>query len=81
MSTPDCHPNPPPHHCFLTLHSHLQQAISRVWRYGQKQPSYIYHLIYEGTFETRVFERVLAKEELFLRVSVWVGWWLVELAV
>jgi hypothetical protein len=45
------------------------QAVSRVWRYGQTRPCYIYHLLYGGTFETRVFERVLVKEELFERVS------------
>ena len=46
------------------------QAISRVWRYGQERPTFIYHLVYAGTFETRVFERVLYKEELFQRVRV-----------
>jgi hypothetical protein len=53
----------------LWVSSLLSQAISRVWRYGQVQPVYIYHLMYAGTFETRVFERVLVKEELFQRVS------------
>lgn len=52
--------------CLLTA---PLQAISRVWRYGQARPCYIYHLLYGGTFETRVFERVLIKEELFQRVS------------
>jgi hypothetical protein len=46
----------------------LPQAVSRVWRYGQQRPCFIYHLMYAGTFETRVFERVLVKEELFQRV-------------
>jgi hypothetical protein len=40
-----------------------------VWRYGQQQPTYIYHLVYADTFEKNVCERVLLKEELFLRVS------------
>lgn len=44
------------------------QAVSRVWRYGQERPSFIYHLVYTGTFEARVMERVLQKEELFERV-------------
>lgn len=61
------------------------QAVSRVWRYGQQRPCFIYHLMYAGTFETRVFERVLVKEELFQRVShYWVtavmavGWCLLH---
>lgn len=44
------------------------QAVSCVWRYGQQQPTYIYHLVYAGTFEERVCEKVLIKEELFSRV-------------
>lgn len=60
-------------YCCLTCWSYCLltaplQAISRVWRYGQTRPCYIYHLLYGGTFETRVFERVLVKEELFQRV-------------
>lgn len=39
-----------------------------MWRYGQARPSFIYHLVYTGTFEARVMERVLQKEELFERV-------------
>lgn len=57
-------------YCLLTA---PLQAISRVWRYGQTRPCYIYHLLYGGTFETRVFERVLVKEELFQRVRGWGG--------
>lgn len=40
-----------------------------MWRYGQQRPCFIYHLVYSGTFETSVFERVLIKEELFERVG------------
>jgi SNF2 family DNA or RNA helicase len=57
----------------LLLYTDPPQAVSRVWRYGQQKPCFIYHLMYAGTFETRVFERVLVKEELFQRVSLRAG--------
>lgn len=64
-----------PSACCVWVHARARapppplQAISRVWRYGQARPVFIYHLLYGGTFEARVFDRVLLKEELFQRVS------------
>jgi hypothetical protein len=49
------------------------QAISRVWRYGQTSPVWIYHLMYGGTFEARVWDRCLQKEALFQLVRLGAG--------
>eukprot|EP00775_Hariotina_reticulata_P004934 gene4934-5176_t len=47
---------------------HNKQAVSRIWRYGQRRSCFLYHLLYSGTVEERLYDRTLAKEELFARV-------------
>lgn len=44
------------------------QAIARIYRYGQTQPTFVYRLIYQGTAEHRVYRRNVDKEGLFKRV-------------
>lgn len=47
----------------------LLQATSRIWRYGQSHPCFVYHLLYAGTLEQQQYTCALAKQELFERVS------------
>ena len=49
------------------------QAIARVYRMGQQQPTFIYRLLYAGTMEERNYKTNLVKEELFQRVGRRVG--------
>jgi SNF2 family DNA or RNA helicase len=42
--------------------------VSRIWRYGQSRPCFLYHLTYAGTVEEHLYARTLAKLELFARV-------------
>lgn len=51
----------------------LAAAVSRIWRYGQTQPCFLYHLIYAGTVEEHLYARTLAKLELFARVRAQAG--------
>ncbi|KAL6056692.1 DNA repair and recombination protein rad54b [Balamuthia mandrillaris] len=41
-----------------------QQAMGRVWRFGQKRQVWIYRLLSTGTIEEKIFQRQLAKEGL-----------------
>jgi hypothetical protein len=40
------------------------QATSRIWRYGQVRPCFVYHLLYAGTVEQQLYDSTLAKQEL-----------------
>lgn len=44
------------------------QAMSRIWRDGQKKPVYIYRLITSGTIEEKIFQRQVSKTSLGGRV-------------
>lgn len=46
------------------------QAVSRIWRYGQTRPCFVYRLVYGGTMEETLYEATLGKEALFQQVSV-----------
>ncbi|KIY92254.1 Helicase ARIP4 [Monoraphidium neglectum] len=55
---------------------HNEQAVSRIWRYGQTRPCFIYRLLHKATLEERIYDRTLAKEELFARAKqAWVTRW------
>jgi hypothetical protein len=45
-----------------------QQAIFRVYRYGQTKPCYIYRFVSAGTMEHKIFNRNILKTWLFKRV-------------
>lgn len=47
---------------------HEQQAIGRAYRIGQNKPVFVYWLICEGTFETKMLNQQVFKNQLFLRV-------------
>lgn len=56
--------------CFLhiphaTPYGVAPQAVCRIFRIGQTKPTFIYRLLYGGTFEERIYERNLDKEQLF----------------
>ncbi|XP_067934521.1 DNA repair and recombination protein RAD54B-like [Watersipora subatra] len=40
------------------------QAMSRVWRDGQKKPVYIYRLLTTGTIEEKIYQRQVSKQTL-----------------
>ncbi|KAF8056394.1 ufc1 [Scenedesmus sp. PABB004] len=40
---------------------HNRQAVSRVWRYGQALPCFVYQLVWAGTIEAHLHERTLSK--------------------
>ena len=43
--------------------------MSRIWRYGQTAPCFVYRLLHRATLEERVYDKTLVKEELFARVG------------
>ena len=45
-----------------------EQAIGRAYRIGQGKPVYVYHLIVGGTFEDRLHEQAIFKQQLATRV-------------
>ncbi|KAK9810003.1 hypothetical protein WJX72_003200 [[Myrmecia] bisecta] len=47
---------------------HNAQAIARIYRYGQTQPTYVYRLLYKSAIDQRVYRRNVDKEGLFKRV-------------
>eukprot|EP00069_Balaena_mysticetus_P010353 bmy_20620T0 len=42
----------------------LQEAMSRVWRDGQKHPVHIYRLLTTGTIEEKIYQRQISKQGL-----------------
>ena len=45
------------------------QAITRIYRFGQARPAYVYRLVYAGTLEQEVYHLNIQKEELFSKVG------------
>lgn len=48
---------------------HNQQAVHRIYRIGQTKPTFVYRLIYKGTFEESQYQKCVEKEELFAKVG------------
>lgn len=44
------------------------QAIARIFRFGQEQPTHVYRIMAKNTFGHRVYRRSVDKESLFKRV-------------
>jgi CW-type Zinc Finger len=45
-----------------------QQAISRVYRYGQTKPVFVYSMLTQGTMEEKVYGRCINKTAMALRI-------------
>jgi transcriptional regulator ATRX len=52
-------------HHVLAPAVHNAQAIARIFRFGQTRPSFVYRMLYNATFEFRLYRRNLDKEGLF----------------
>lgn len=48
--------------------SHNNQAIYRIFRFGQRKTTYIYRLVAHGTMEQGIYERCITKEGMSRRV-------------
>lgn len=46
----------------------MNQAIARVYRYGQEKPVFAYRFLTEGTGEEKIYQRSVNKTGLSLRV-------------
>ncbi len=44
------------------------QVVARIFRFGQRRPTWVYHLLYAASVEERVYERCMDKVELSNRV-------------